>query len=237
MGYTFCILSRVLLSFFIISHLSIILQLFIVLFYILFEGQNSCGQEVISLDTILRLRELMNSRGWSEYRLAKESKLSMSTISNIFHRGSIPSIPTLETLCNTFGISLGQFFSKGVSFKWSKQKFVCGKIMVKRKITAKLAVIFLKNGGPNRDRTDDLTDANRTLSQTVHLYAPQTTRKSTLIHRILSQKIRKCIWPRFILRLKMSTNRSKKLSCIITRILLGCQHNGNNTVRIPLGEC
>ncbi len=165
MGYTFCILSRVLLSFFIISHLSIILQLFIVLFYILFEGQNSCGQEVISLDTILRLRELMNSRGWSEYRLAKESKLSMSTISNIFHRGSIPSIPTLETLCNTFGISLGQFFSKGVSFKWSKQKFVCGKIMVKRKITAKLAVIFLKNGGPNRDRTDDLTDANRTLSQ------------------------------------------------------------------------
>ena len=112
------------------------------------------------MDTILRLRELMNSRGWSEYRLAKESKLSMSTISNIFHRGSIPSIPTLETLCNTFGISLGQFFSKGVSFKWSKQKFVCGKIMVKRKITAKLAVIFLKNGGPNRDRTDDLTDAN-----------------------------------------------------------------------------
>ena len=74
-------------------------------------------------------------------------------------------------------------------------------------------------------------------SQTVHLYAPQTTRKSTLIHRILSQKIRKCIWPRFILRLKMSTNRSKKLSCIITRILLGCQHNGNNTVRIPLREC
>ena len=65
------------------------------------------------MDTILRLRELMNSRGWSEYRLAKESKLSMSTISNIFHRGSIPSIPTLETLCNTFGISLGQFLSDG----------------------------------------------------------------------------------------------------------------------------
>ena len=34
-----------------------------------------------------------------------------------------------------------------------------------QKVTAKLAVIFLKNGGPNRDRTDDLTDANRTLSQ------------------------------------------------------------------------
>ena len=104
----------------------------------------------------------------------------------------------------------------------------------KRRAPQSGALLF---GGPEGIRTHDLTDANRTLSQTVHLYAPQTTRKSTLIHRILSQKIRKCIWPRFILRLKMSTNRSKKLSCIITRILLGCQHNGNNTVRIPLGEC
>ena len=49
--------------------------------------------------------------------------------------------------------------------KWSDFFPVCGIIVVKRKITAKLAVIFLKNGGPNRDRTDDLTDANRTLSQ------------------------------------------------------------------------
>ena len=117
------------------------------------------------MDTILRLRELMNSRGWSEYRLAKESKLSMSTISNIFHRGSIPSIPTLETLCNTFGISLGQFFSKGVSFKWSKQKSVCGISVVKRENAAVFTAAFSMNGGPNRDRTDDLTDANRTLSQ------------------------------------------------------------------------
>ena len=49
--------------------------------------------------------------------------------------------------------------------KWSDFFPVCGIIVVKRKITAKLAVIFLKNGGPNRDRTDDLTDANRTLSR------------------------------------------------------------------------
>ena len=83
----------------------------------------------------------------------------------------------------------------------------------------------------------NLSDANRTLSQTVHLYASKTTRKLTLIHRILSQKFGKCMWPRFFLRLKMSTNRLKKLSCIITRILLGCQLNGSNTVRIPLGEC
>lgn len=34
--------------------------------------------------------------------------------------------------------------------KWSDFFPVCGKIVVKRKITAKLAVIFLKNGGPEK---------------------------------------------------------------------------------------
>ena len=163
--------------------------------------------------------------------------------SNIHTRTEIPDVLAAsgyQEMLNQREEKTGAWLSGHGTYdigKWSDFFPVCGKIVVKRKITANLAVIFLKNGGPNRDRTDDLTDANRTLSQTVHLYAPQTTRKSTLIHRILSQKIRKCIWPRFILRLKMSTNRSKKLSCIITRILLGCQHNGNNTVRIPLREC
>lgn len=58
------------------------------------------------------LKELLNKRGWSEYRLAAESDLSQSTISNIFNRDSIPSIPTLEIICNTLGISLAQFFSR-----------------------------------------------------------------------------------------------------------------------------
>ena len=48
------------------------------------------------MDTIKRLRELLIERGWSEYRLMKESGLAQSTISNIFRRNSIPSIPTLE---------------------------------------------------------------------------------------------------------------------------------------------
>lgn len=58
-----------------------------------------------------RIKELADARGWSEYRLVKESKLAASTISNIYHRNTIPSIPTLETLCKTFDISLSQFFS------------------------------------------------------------------------------------------------------------------------------
>lgn len=55
----------------------------------------------------------MNERGWSEYRLAKESGLSQSTISNLFVRNTLPSIATLEIICKSFGITLAQFFADG----------------------------------------------------------------------------------------------------------------------------
>lgn len=61
----------------------------------------------------LRIRKLMAERQWSEYRLALESGLSQSTISNIFSRNTTPSIPTLESICKAFGITLAQFFAEG----------------------------------------------------------------------------------------------------------------------------
>ena len=60
-----------------------------------------------------RLRQLMNKRGWSEYRLAKECGLSESTLANIFRRNTVPSITTLEAICKGFGITLSQFFAEG----------------------------------------------------------------------------------------------------------------------------
>lgn len=65
------------------------------------------------MDVTARLRELMEERNWTEYRLAKEAGLSQSTISNMFNRGTVPSVATLETICNGLGITLGQFFSEG----------------------------------------------------------------------------------------------------------------------------
>ena len=63
------------------------------------------------MNTLERIRYHMKLRGWSEYRLAKESDLSQSTIANIFRRDTIPSIPTLECICNAFGLTLSQFFA------------------------------------------------------------------------------------------------------------------------------
>ena len=55
----------------------------------------------------------MEERGWSEYRLAIASGLSQSTVANIFNRNTTPSVATLESICNGFGITLAQFFAKG----------------------------------------------------------------------------------------------------------------------------
>lgn len=65
------------------------------------------------LDAKARITELMIRHGWSEYRLAKESGLSQSTISNMFSRNTMPSISTLEVICDAFGLTLAQFFSEG----------------------------------------------------------------------------------------------------------------------------
>mgnify|MGYP002733533738 CR=1 FL=1 len=65
------------------------------------------------MDVHVRLRQLLQERGWTEYRLSKECGLSQSTIGNIFRRNNVPSIATLETICKGFGITMSQFFAEG----------------------------------------------------------------------------------------------------------------------------
>ncbi|MBQ7757654.1 helix-turn-helix domain-containing protein [Anaerotignum sp.] len=64
------------------------------------------------MDVNLKIRQLMDERGWSEYRLAKNCGLPQPTFTSIFRRNSIPSITTLEKICTGFGITLSQFFAE-----------------------------------------------------------------------------------------------------------------------------
>ena len=65
------------------------------------------------MDAKERIQELMLSRGWTEYKLAKESNLSQSTIANVFKRNNAPTLPTLETVCQAFGITLAGTYAGG----------------------------------------------------------------------------------------------------------------------------
>ena len=65
------------------------------------------------MDIRERLDEILKKKGWTRYRLSKVSDLSESTLTNIFHRGTVPTVATLETICQTLNISLAQFFANG----------------------------------------------------------------------------------------------------------------------------
>ena len=67
------------------------------------------------MDAQRRIKQLMEERDWTDYRLAKESNLSHSTVTNMFHRNNAPTLPTLEAVCKAFGITLAQFFTEGNS--------------------------------------------------------------------------------------------------------------------------
>lgn len=61
-------------------------------------------------EIIERINFLNSVRGWSLYRLAKESGITYSTLCTMIHKATAPSIPTLVKLCKGFGITLSEFF-------------------------------------------------------------------------------------------------------------------------------
>ena len=74
------------------------------------------------MDAQKRIRELMEERNWTDYRLAKEANLSHSTVTNMFNRNNAPTRPTLEAVCRAFGITLAQFFAEGEEAKLTEEQ-------------------------------------------------------------------------------------------------------------------
>ena len=63
------------------------------------------------MDVVERLNEIMRKQHISDYKLAKISGLSLSTLSNMRKRNTVPSIVTLEIICKALNITLTQFFA------------------------------------------------------------------------------------------------------------------------------
>lgn len=53
----------------------------------------------------------MEARGISENKLSKLSSVSQSTLNSLYAKNNMPSIPTLEDLCEGLGMSMSEFFS------------------------------------------------------------------------------------------------------------------------------
>lgn len=60
----------------------------------------------------LRVKELCEEHRISRYRLSQLTGMSQTALGKIVSQDSIPTIPTLEKICDAFGITLAQFFTK-----------------------------------------------------------------------------------------------------------------------------
>ena len=58
-----------------------------------------------------KIDKLRTQKNWTFYKLAEESNLPLSTITNMYVRKSLPSINTLTSICNGLDITLSQFFA------------------------------------------------------------------------------------------------------------------------------
>ena len=64
------------------------------------------------MNVLEKIKKMQAERGWSTYKLSYESGLTQSTLSNMFTRGTCPTVDTLEKICEAFGISLSEFFEE-----------------------------------------------------------------------------------------------------------------------------
>ena len=62
-------------------------------------------------DILSAISEYREERGWTEYQLAENSGLPQSTISSWYRKNMVPTIPSLEKICDAFGITLSQLFA------------------------------------------------------------------------------------------------------------------------------
>lgn len=96
------------------------------------------------MDVLTRLNELLKQNNWSRYRLAKECGLSEETLTNIFRRGTMPTLGTLQIICEGFKISLSQFFAEDEMIEMSaemKELFENWKFLTPKQKDAVLEVI------------------------------------------------------------------------------------------------
>lgn len=71
------------------------------------KGYESMEIEIINK----RIAQLCKTRGVSYYRLAKDSNLSESVLFAIRKGKNLPSLDTLEKICNSLNITISDFFN------------------------------------------------------------------------------------------------------------------------------
>ena len=79
------------------------------------------------MDILEKIDKLRIEKGWSIYKLAEESMITQSTISNMFIRKTQPSIATLTSICNGLNVSLSEFFADEILTPTTEEQILLDK--------------------------------------------------------------------------------------------------------------
>lgn len=64
------------------------------------------------VDILGRVTQQRLSRDWTEYQLAQKSGIPQSTISSWYRKKMLPTLSSLEKICNAFDMTMAQFLSE-----------------------------------------------------------------------------------------------------------------------------
>ena len=61
----------------------------------------------------MRIEELCSKGGITRYQLSSRTGISQSALSDIVKKKNVPTLVTIERICEAFGITIAQFFTQG----------------------------------------------------------------------------------------------------------------------------
>lgn len=94
-------------------------------------------------DVLLRIKQICDERGWSMYRLAKESDMHYSTLQNALSKVNVPSLPTIIKICGGLGITLTEFFGEGEIELSDDEKEILGLFNKLNKTQKQIALAYI----------------------------------------------------------------------------------------------
>lgn len=65
------------------------------------------------IDTVKRINELMDIKGWSAYELSNQTRISTNAIYDWNKIGAVPTLANIIKICDAMEISLEYFFCNG----------------------------------------------------------------------------------------------------------------------------
>lgn len=91
---------------------------------------------------IEHIKELCQQRGWTYYKLAKESNIPYSSLNTMMNKQHIPSMNNLIKICKGFDITLSQFFL-GIDEITNEQEEVLKVWNLLDRNSKKLAMVYM----------------------------------------------------------------------------------------------